>query len=152
MLPSIRSLFMSPEEARKTVEIIGRWLELRVQGGYEPITGGRDFQVEAEHSLRGGLLARLLVEGKEPLEHTPPLAFSRPWYSLIETGETVVEKEFVSPAVADSLAICQHQWHIVKRDGDAYEVAWRPDEDGKSHWGLWKVTPTTDAWLITRVE
>jgi len=144
---------MNPEEARKTVEIIGRWLELRVQGGYDPITGGRDFQVEAEHSLRGGLLARLLIDGKEPLEHTPPLMFSRPWYPLIEKGETVVEKDFVADGIdPDTVTICQHQWQVVRREGDDYVVAWRPGEDGKSHWGLWRVAPTTDAWLITRME
>ena len=144
---------MSPEEARKTVDIIGRWLELRAQGGYDPITDGRDFQVEAEHSLRGGLLARLLIDGKEPLKHTPPLRFSRPWYSLIETGETVVEKDFVTPGIeSDTIAVCQHQWHVVRQEGDDYVVAWRPGKNGKSHWGLWRVTPATDSWIITRVE
>ena len=142
---------MSPEEARKTVEVIGRWLELRVQGGYDPIKDGRDFQVEAEHSLQGGLLARLLIDGKEPLEHTPPLAFSRPWYSLIEKGDTVVEKGFVVDRIdSGSVSICQHQWHVVRREGDAYVVAWRPDENGKSHWGLWRVAPAVDSWNITR--
>jgi len=144
---------MDLEEARKTVEIIGRWMELRVQGGYAPLKDGRDFQVEAGHSLRDGLLARLLIDGKEPLEHTPPLAFSRPWYSLIEKGDTVVEKEFVQDGVeSDTVSICKHQWHVVRREGDDYVVAWRPDEDGKSHWGLWRVSPTTDAWFISRME
>jgi len=144
---------MDHQEAQKTLEAIARWMELREQGGYSPVIDRKRFLIEAEHSLRGGLLYRLLIEEKEPLEHTPPLAFSRPWYSLIEDGEAVVEKDLVYGGVMeDTIAICQHQWHIVKKDQDgSYLVRWRPGKDGRSHWGEWRLVPTSDAWVFSRM-
>lgn len=143
-----------PEEARRILKTFARWLELREQTGYPFPSSLREFVLEAEHSLAGGLLHRLLIEDKEPLDHTPPLAFSRPWYKLIETGKAAVESEFVfdfdNPA-NNTIVICQHQWHVLRREGDAYVVDWRPGKTGKSHWGLWKLSPVVDGWLLERM-
>jgi len=144
---------MTHEDTHKIIEIVARWMELREQGGYAPLQDGRTFRMEADHSLRGGLLERLLIHGKEPLQHTPPLHFSRPWYSLIEKGEAVVEDMFVSGGLeTDTLSICQHQWHVLRREGDDYLVSWRPDKSGESHWGLWRVTKNSDSWVLSRTE
>lgn len=143
---------MEQKEAQRVVEAIARWMELREQGGYDPLQTSGKFRLEAEHSLRGGLLQRLLVERKEPLEYTPPLAFSRPWYGLIESGEAVVEEMFVHPGIErDTLAICQHQWHVVSREGDNYTLVWRPGKTGQSHWGHWKLTKGQDCWTLSRM-
>lgn len=143
---------METKEAHKTVEVIGRWMQLRAQGGYAPIKDDRDFLVHAEHSLRGGLLSRLLIHGKEPLEHTPPLLFSRPWYSLIESGEAAIENTFVTMHSwkLDVVLIGKHAWRIIKRDGDDLVLEWRPGEEGESHWGLWRLAPNADSWTLSR--
>lgn len=140
---------MEQEEAQKVIEIIARWMELREQGGYDPLQDSRRFRLEAEHSLRGGLLQRLLVEDKEPLEHTPPLAFSRPWYGLIENGEAVIEKMFVYAGIEkDTMAICQHQWHVYGKDGEDFLLKWRPGKTGESHWGKWRLVKNIDCWTL----
>jgi len=140
---------MDADEARKVVETIARWMELRAQGGYEPLSTSREFLSEATHSLKGGLLQRLLVEGKEPLEHTPPLAFSRPWYELIENGEVVVEKDLVTLG-DQAVTICKHQWEILEQQEGAYTICWRRGKGGEMHWGRWRLVPNSDSWVLSQ--
>lgn len=73
------------DSTRRVIQAIERWWAVRNQTGQETHTL-QTFRTDLDHSLRGGLFRRLL-EGKEPLALPPPTQMSRPWYSLVETGE-----------------------------------------------------------------
>jgi uncharacterized protein YihD (DUF1040 family) len=78
--------------AHRTLDTISKWWAFREsdKANYEGrITDPRHFDIEADHSLRGGLLGRMLLEGKDPLPLPPPTYMSRPWYSLVEKGEGI---------------------------------------------------------------
>jgi hypothetical protein len=89
--------------------LVARWLEI----GYP---NEAPTPADAWHSA---LLGRLLA-GKDPLPEPPPLAFSYPWYGLIENGRAEgyfdlhVYPEGV-PIYSDnkpSVMICQSRWVI----------------------------------------
>ena len=144
---------MKAQEAHAVVRTVARWMRIRVENGCEEIDSARDFDIQADHSLRGGLLGRMLIEGKEPLPYPPPLAFSRPWYSLIENGKTILDGDFVSPGPGSSkLAICQHQWDVLHHVAESYIVAWHADKDGQSPWGRWKVEPVPEGWKVSKMR
>lgn len=144
---------MKPQEAHATIQAIAQWMRIRLENGQCEIRDARDFEIQADHSLRGGLLGRILIEGKEPLPHPPPVAFSRPWYSLIEKGKTVLDGDFVSPGIGkDKLTICQSQWTILHRVGENYIVVWHPDKKGESPWGRWKVEKVPEGWKVSKMR
>jgi hypothetical protein len=80
------------------------------------------------------LLVRLL-SGRDPLPEPPPLAFSYPWYQLIEQGwdegymDIGVYPEGV-PVYQDeqpSIMICQARWLIEEKvSATEWIVAWEP--------------------------
>jgi hypothetical protein len=78
------------DTAAAILATIARWWEFREgpDADYKvKITDPRRFLIEADHSLRGGLLGRMLLDGKDPLPRPPPNNLSRPWYHLVETGQ-----------------------------------------------------------------
>lgn len=144
---------MDYQDAYEQVQIIVRWMQIRETNGHPPIETPHDFDRHAEHSLRGGLLGRMLISKKEPLAHPPPLAFSRPWYSLIENGSAILDGDFVYPGIEKSkLAICQHQWDIVDQNEDRYILAWKPDENGDAPWGHWSCDRVPEGWKLSRLD
>jgi hypothetical protein len=143
---------MKPQEAHATIQMIAKWMEIRAENGLQKIDSTRDFMIQADHSLRGGLLGRMMIEGKDPLPHPPPLSFSRPWYSLIEKGKIILDGDFVYAGIeSKKLAICQHQWDIVHRVDESYIVQWEPDKKGHSPWGRWKVEPVPEGWSVSKM-
>lgn len=86
---------VSPETYAQVMAAIKKWESVRLAEGYdtEPLSQGpgRIFNMEADHSVRGGLLGYLL-EGHEPHPKPPPRAYSRPWHYLIDQGEAKVSE------------------------------------------------------------
>ena len=126
---------------------VERWLVVRAREGC-PVEPGR-LVVEAEHSIRGGLLGYILA-GHEPHEHPPPLHYSRPWHALIDAGGLegrieawrLHERWSADCGRPDAIVIAQHRWHLVETLGaDDYRIEWRAD--GKtSRLGTWRITRT----------
>lgn len=143
---------MKPQEAHDIARKISQWMQIRVENGQREIHDARDFEIQADHSLRGGLLGRLLIDGKEPLPHPPPVSFSRPWYGLIEKERTVLDGDFVGPELdGDRILVCQAVWKILHRVGENYVVAWHPDEDGEAPWGRWKLEKIPEGWKLEKM-
>lgn len=140
---------MKRELNYETLRAIGQWLAVRATEG-KPVAP-RDFAVDAEHSMRGGLLERLLA-GKGPLIYPPPLFMSRPWYEIVDAGAEGLRGEVEVWAAADKgerivevlgdvLHIGQHPWAILERrpreEGPPeYLIEWRGKEadGGPSRW------------------
>jgi uncharacterized protein YihD (DUF1040 family) len=77
-------------EVGKIIDTIAKWWAFRESDKADysvRITDARRFDIEADHSLRGGLLGRMLIDGKDPLPFPPPTYMSRPWYPLVDKGE-----------------------------------------------------------------
>lgn len=112
--------------AKRALDAIIAWWKLRESDSadYEVmIDGVSRFKIEAEHSLRAGLLRRLLVDEMPPLQRPPPCAYSRPWYSLVDKGEGKTLDLFpmdsfdwsTPPAPGDQMAVAQSAgWTLVE--------------------------------------
>lgn len=108
--------------AMYVIKIIQKWWSFRQGTDYRTvITDPRRFAIEAEHSLRGGLLGRMLLEGKDPLPIAPPIVWSRPWYSLIEKGEGEVLEVWAVQAQGDPDYIPQPGDDIVVGQSDTWK-------------------------------
>lgn len=102
----------------------------------------RSCDIDIDHSLRGGLLGRL-VAGKHPLPFPPPKAFSRGWYSLIDTGEGTAHECWCwdrppgEPLViGDAFVVNQHGgWRLEAIDGTALILSY-------PNYGRWRATPS----------
>jgi hypothetical protein len=109
-----------------TLRAVGRWMQVRADEGHVVTPGG--FAIDAEHSMRGGLLERL-IEGKEPLAAPPPCAMSRPWYGLFDAGDAGLTGgmeiwDAAPKGLGEYLVIWQTMWVIVeRRPGPEYVVA-----------------------------
>jgi hypothetical protein len=138
------------------IAVIHRWWQIREASEYEGrITNAQTFLLEADHSMRGGLLERLM-DGKEPLRHPPPCKLSRPWYGLIDAGEGHAMEVWSLPAlrgqqepkVGDPVVVDQHDgWSLVAiHDVDDWSISY-------PHWGTWRATrleTETMAWKLVR--
>lgn len=126
---------MEFKDAKETIEVIARWLAVREASGYRVPKGSQDFKTEATHSLRGGLLNRLLVQGKEPLEKCPPCHLSRPWYALVDNGQATTFE-------VCSMGALFHPPESVKV-GDAVIVG------QNATWRLEEILVEDSVWLIS---
>lgn len=149
------------QRAAKVVQAIGKWMRVRETTEYgkkRPLDTARTFDLEATHSLRGGLLAYIL-DGNEPHEHPPPLYMSRPWHHLIDQGAEGVKghmpvwrKEDLMPG---KVSIGQHAWDFVEELGEndwvirypnlpLYRITRHPDpewDQPDDSFGLWHLRP-----------
>lgn len=101
---------------------------------------GGSLITDALHSLRGGLLGRLYMEGKDPLPHPPPLHMSRPWYGLCEGKRRyrgIMEVWHKPHRHKDKVFIGQHPWDLVETKG-RHDWIVRP-EPPAHHWGLYRI-------------
>lgn len=121
------------------VEAVTKWLKIREDNGKDVPKSSHMFFVDADHS---SLLHRLL-DGKEPFPEPPPLALSRPWYSLIEEGKGTAYEAWKDTLLSDTpqLMVNQFPWDIVEELGDgAYIVT--PIEGRGPIGSKWHVYPT----------
>lgn len=125
------------------VHILGTWWKTRDKEGHTLTPDS--FEIEADHSLRGGLLGWIL-DGRKPQPVPPPLFLSRPWHTLIESGEATVSGFLVwkfkkMPARRDSDVVVIGQspeWHIVEeRDNGVMLLRNKRPEHGQ-----WLATPS----------
>ena len=132
-------------EAEKAIQAVLDWLTIR---GNEEVEYSAawlsSLQADADHS---SLLTRLL-EGKETLEHKPPLYMSYPWYSLIENGFEVLNAQFCHHhKVNDGGLVKGHYWHL------GQQVWWVTGQDGetfflKHHYGWTAQLDPADAEVL----
>ena len=112
----------SNPEMERVVKAVLDWLRIR---GKEMPDYNADWlvslEVDADHSA---LLSRLL-DGKEPLEHKPPLYMSYPWYSLITEGSEVLNARFCHHHKVNEGGLIEgHYWHL------GQQIWWITDQDG----------------------
>jgi len=121
------------DEQREVLEKVKQWLRVRIehQGAPQEVKDvWQQLTADIDHS---SLLERLL-DGKEPLEVPPPLAFSYPWYDLVENGsveggfEVAIYPEGV-PSIQlqfPAANIAQGIWHIIEtvEEDKEYVVEW----------------------------
>lgn len=129
---------------------VQKWLVFRRDHGMA-IEPDR-FHIEADHSLRGGLLGRFLA-GRDPLPHPPPICMSRPWYGLIEAGPEGVRGEMSvwwDHPFARALGGVNMDGEVWKLLGESrwesehtLEITWE-DRDGERNWGTWLLTRTQE--------
>ena len=158
-------------------ELIGHirlWLEIREQEGYELPKTGSDFDMEADHSLRGGLLG-WLVAGNKPLPNPPPVSFSRPWHDLVAKGrdEGFMDVYPMSPEQSQAygldrmLNLNQRLWVLEEEVAENHYVIVQRVKGveayvAKPEWGRWRLqlgkTPETHQhiemkwWVLERIE
>ena len=100
------------------VRAISEWMRVRAEAGKPVPDDPRAWRTNAVHSLRGGLLCRLM-QGKPALDHPPPLFMSRPWYHLIDAGLRGVEGVFpYYDHGGDHVLVGQDRWNVERRLGD----------------------------------
>lgn len=132
---------MTPPDP-KVYRAIERWMQVRALEG-RPVMPA-SFAIDAMHSARGGLLRRL-YDGKEPLQAPPPLAFSAPWYELMEAGAAGITGEMeVSmwgrPLTVD-IVINQCAWHLVEQKGEHdFVVEYRGRMLAPTRWPAYRCT------------
>lgn len=153
------------EQKLLAIEAFSRWLEIYAQHSEKaPIGEEAAFQIriDADHSA---LLFRLL-SGKEPLPVPPPTYMSRPWHSLIETGEgqpfevwDVADYQALGdlwkddfPGCIGTLFIGQSPWGIEERVEPKKEwIVFHPGAPGR--WRVWDTGSTEfgQRWKIARL-
>lgn len=119
---------MSDKDIRRKhgVEMLSallKWAKVRLDEGFmskeEHDAFRRALWLDAEHSLRGGLLERLYVHEEEPLPDPPPKFMSRPWYGVVTgEGENIWTLEVWVDERGDEpeLVVGQHAWKLLERD------------------------------------
>lgn len=134
---------MMNEDASHMILAISKWLMVRKLENKEVPT--EYFLIEAEHSVRGGLLGYIL-EGNVPWKVAPPIAHSRPWYGLFEAGLEPIEGELDVWSLRErgfdkaGLVIAQGEWDIVEELGDDEWVATPAERNGGG--------PTCGQWHV----
>ena len=131
----------SNPEMERIVKAVLDWIIIRAREEDPDFNAPwvQSLEVDADHSA---LLSRLL-DGKEPTEHRPPLAYSYPWYSLIDNGYDIVNARFCTHhKVNDGGLISGHYWHIEQN------IWWVTDQEGdkfflKHNYG-WRAELTPD--------
>ena len=111
-----------------------KWGRVRVENGHTI-----DFVGNPAVVLKSCLFMRVVHQGKEPLPYPPPTAYSAPWYSLIESGNTDLHEIDVS-FHEQAVYICQCPWQIVEKSDDGEYIvrfAKMPEEE------KWTLTPAT---------
>ena len=132
-----------------------KWLSIREEHGLEFPNNLQQLQI---CMLKSDLLNRL-IEGKDPLPYPPPLNFSYPWYSLIETGEGIIidlweDRNFL---IADGPALMIHQfpWKILRKiDEESWLVTYEYTSFSKTVTaeGMWHVYKDTNSWVIKKLN
>lgn len=132
-----------------------KWLSIREEHGIEFPTNLQQLQI---FMMKSSLLSRL-IEGKDPLPYPPPLSFSHPWYSLIETGEGVIidlweDNNFL---ISNGPVIMIHQfpWKILQKiDEESWLVTYEYTSFNKiiTAEGTWHVYKDIDSWIIKKLN
>ena len=52
---------MKPQVAHEIVRTITKWMRIRTENDLHKIEDAQDFEIQADHSLRGGLLGRMMI-------------------------------------------------------------------------------------------
>lgn len=86
------------------------------------------------------LLGRLLRDGKPPLPNPPPLAYSAPWYSLIENGRAQITARDIYAGYDGYMLICQDRWEIVSKSEHDEQWALTHRNTGEVRWLLRPIT------------
>lgn len=112
---------LTDEQAHDLRLCYQEWLRIREENGYENPPTMADI-------YKGCLLGRMTMVGKPPLPTPPPLAYSAPWYNLIERNYANLHgspfHEVSGPYDPSNsivtegrwLSICQSLWRIVSGD------------------------------------
>lgn len=142
------------DEAMEFARHVAKWLRIRKMEGYPLPEDGSAFEVEADHSLRGGLLGWLVL-GHEPFENPPPVSYSRPWYELVANGEATSMDVWVDGANGKkpvfqkpTVVIDQSPWLIVEDRCRTIRVEGQTEliiaQINKGtpvpEWGLWELS------------
>lgn len=116
----------SNPEMERVVKAVLDWLTVRAREMPDEYDANwiASLEVDADHSA---LLSRLL-DGKEPLEHRPPLYMSYPWYGLITHGHDLMNAHFCHHHKEGDGGLFEgHYWHLGQQawwvqvqDGDKY--------------------------------
>lgn len=94
---------------------------------------GKPVEFTLPNVMKSCLLGRMLYEGKPPLPKPPPLAYSAPWYSLIEEGVAHLSDHDVYPLPSGPVVlVCQHRWTVVEPQPNG----WLLTNDGDDRWML----------------
>lgn len=126
------------------VKAVAKWLSVLEAEGQEIPKSAIAFEVDTNHS---SLLRRIMNEDKV-FPVPPPLAFSRPNYSLIENGQYNPYGVNESGKV---LAIDSHPWKIVEKiDHETWITKYRIRKPKGDVWSktLWRVCKDDDKWLV----
>jgi len=137
---------------RSDIKAIAKWMEIRAKHSYRghDISTPRGFMIEADHSMRGGLLGWLLA-GNEPSEEPPASCYSRPWHQLWADGKAAGRA--CIHGQGDRVLIFQHGWTLDSETDAGLLIRPRP---GGSRW-LLTITGEPDvygevAFTIERVS
>lgn len=131
-----------------------KWLSIREEHGLEFPTNVQQLQI---YMMKSALLSRL-IEGKDPLPYPPPLSFSYPWYSLIETGEAnIIDLWEDNLLISNGPVIMIHQfpWKILQKiDEDSWLVTYEYISFNKpvTAEGTWHVYKDTNSWVIKKLN
>lgn len=92
--------------------------------------------------LSKSLLYLRLLNGKDPLLIPPPLAYSYPWYEVVESDNTLQVEEpkpySGHPNVDNAVSIFQSIWKVISRNEDELQVTY-PGWDAKGFkWKVWQ--------------
>lgn len=123
---------------QRVARITAQWIHLAQIHRY----GGEWTPTEADIA-HSGLLERLL-DNRDPLPLPPPLAWSYPWYSIVEKGVSYFTSTrpdwFTSDNFPNHVVICQHPGWEVKRHLDP--AGWVLTHPGAP--GDWELRPLTE--------
>ena len=158
-------MLWSDEEQRLKTAFF-RWLMIREQETGDRPTSVLTLMVDVDKSC----LLRRLCDGKEPFPEPPPLAYSAPWYELLEKGRIECSDALVclkgeAPFQDfDEMNIAQHTWKILSKHGDRDFTCQYSIRSPEERWStsLWRIrfernrpdepSPWDEIWSIEKIN
>ena len=126
------------KDAEHVFKCVCQWLRIRAKYGNPVAADPNQLACDMVHSS----LLRRLIKGQEAFPVPPPISFSRPWYSLLESGRAESNYVFRSREASEHLNINQSSW-LVQREITASEFLCRYHylENSRLAWSesLWHV-------------